>query len=837
VLRIKSVNKFFFVHVIIGTIFLSVALWRVFDYHLTDNHHVGLEGGILYWHFVDVVWLFRAPLWIFDGRVASYNRTTHALTRCSSIIGEDTKVATKPCNPYGLPKLEMREGPEHAIKAMNVIQIIGCIARKIYHGLFVTLCRAHHNLLSIGYVLLISGAGDTHDIVARGRQIVESRPKIEKAVKESTAGSPKGSNSYGDGALIVVRGVRVQPKNEGGQRFYSTSATTASFSARDLLSKLEVLDGKYSGLHKLVYSEELLFAAYWEIKSKPGNMTPGSDEETLDGVSQELLRQISREIKDSSFKFKPVRREWIPKANGKMRPLGIPSPRDKIVQKAMAILLEIIYEQEFVNESHGFRPGRGCHTALAQLNQWKGIRWAIEGDIKGFFDNVDHEILMKLLEKKISDQSFLRLVRKLIKAGYVEEGVKRDSILGVPQGGIISPILSNIYLHEFDKFVLDLIDKYSTKEKKNYSRNPEYDRKTRRIQYLRDKYPKVSERPKDVQKEIERLLKERAEVPATIPKNNRVKYVRYADDWMIGVFGPVNLAVEIRDMVAQFLQNELKLELSLEKTKITDLYHDKAAFLGYYLRINKPSEQRKLTIEKYGHKRKVRSPHVVMLLEIPHDKIIKKLIDGGFVRIEEREGKSKYIPLAKAPWTQLDHRSILNRYNWISRGLCNYYGIANNRWYFHLIINYILRHSCAKTLALKYKLGARSRAFDKFGNDLATKEEPVVSFYSEPNYKWNPTKIIQEVNKTPFDVLNWSLRTQWKVWDACIICGSDEKVEMHHVKHIRKEGQKVTGFTKIMSRLNRKQVPVCQECHIKIHNGEYDGMSIKDLAKRRRNNP
>jgi Retron-type reverse transcriptase len=137
---------------------------------------------------------------------------------------------------------------------------------------------------------------------------------------------------------------------------------------------------------------------------------------------------------------------------------------------------------------------------------------------------------MKLLEKKISDQSFLRLVRKLIKAGYVEEGVKRDSLLGVPQGGIISPILSNIYLHEFDKFVLDLIDKYSTKEKKNYSRNPEYDRKTRRIQYLRDKYPKVSERPKDVQKEIERLLKERAEVPATIPKNNRVKYVRYADD-------------------------------------------------------------------------------------------------------------------------------------------------------------------------------------------------------------------------------------------------------------------------------------------------------------------
>lgn len=259
-------------------------------------------------------------------------------------------------------------------------------------------------------------------------------------------------------------------------------------------------------------------------------MTAGSDDETLDEFSPKVLKRITEELESERFQFKPTRREYIPKANGKMRPLGIPSPRDKIVQKAMAILLELIYEQEFLAVSHGFRPKRGCHTAIKQINQWKGMKWAIEGDIKGFFDNVDHPLLVKLLEKKIKDQQFIDLIHKLIKAGYVEGGLKRDSILGVPQGGIISPILSNIVLHELDRYITDLIEAKSSKKKSISTRNPKYDKPTRIIQYLRDKYNDVKNRPEEIQEEIQNLIKERNSIPSTLSDGNRIKYIRYADD-------------------------------------------------------------------------------------------------------------------------------------------------------------------------------------------------------------------------------------------------------------------------------------------------------------------
>jgi len=227
-------------------------------------------------------------------------------------------------------------------------------------------------------------------------------------------------------------------------------------------------------LYKLISNEDVLFGAYQMIKSNPKNMTPSSDGQTLDGISQNYFRKLSTELITEIFQFKPSERIWIPKANGKMRPLGIPTPRDKVVQKAMALLLNLIYEPEFVPTSHRFRPNRSCHTALAQIDKWSGTQWAIEGDIKGFFDNMNHTLLANLLKKKIEDQQFIDLYWKLVKAGYVEKGVKRDSLMGVPQGGIISPILSNIYLYEFDLFIKELIKKHHSTAKDITTRNIDF---------------------------------------------------------------------------------------------------------------------------------------------------------------------------------------------------------------------------------------------------------------------------------------------------------------------------------------------------------------------------
>jgi len=204
-------------------------------------------------------------------------------------------------------------------------------------------------------------------------------------------------------------------------------------------------------LYRLLYRPELYEVAYQRIKSKPGNMTAGSDGSTLDGFSYQAITDLIGSIRDESFQFKPARRTFIPKANGKMRPLGISSPRDKVVQEVLRLILEAIYDSPrgayFLDCSHGFRPNRSCHTALREFSsQWTGMTWIIEGDIKSCFDEIDHHTLVGLLRKKIADGRFLNLIWKALRAGYLWGKERRDTLTGSPQGSIISPILANVYL-------------------------------------------------------------------------------------------------------------------------------------------------------------------------------------------------------------------------------------------------------------------------------------------------------------------------------------------------------------------------------------------------------
>ncbi len=695
---------------------------------------------------------------------------------------------------------------------------------------------ALHNPISHANNTIFEKSENSSSNVVIVSQFICQASKVNNTRKESTVGFPNGSNSYGDGGSIVGFGKKRHSNTKVSQRRFSTSTLAANdkyISGEEWISKLRVRDGKYRGLYKLICDEDFLFGAYHEIKSNPGNMTPGTDKETLDGISKDYFKKLSKSLKEESFQFKPVKRVYIPKANGKRRPLGIPSPRDKIVQKTMAIILNAVYEPKFLDSSHGFRPNRSCHTAMAQVAKWSGTKLAIEGDIKGFFDNVDHHVLASLLEKKVEDQQFMDLYWKLVKAGYVEEGVKRDSLLGVPQGGLISPILSNIYLHEFDIFMENLIEKHHDKRPDVTTRFKEYAKITRRIQTLREKMAKMNDLDlkQEMNNEARALIKQRQKMTSRQITGIRLRYVRYADDWIVGLVSTPEFAETIRSEIQTFLKDRLNLILSPEKTKITDLLHDKASFLGFYIMIHKPKESNFTKATRSGVTRKTKISHNRMWLLVPVTPILAKLAEKGFLR--DYVPGNKLIPNAITKWIFLDHHSIINRYNWTIRGLRNYYDIATNRYTFHLIINFILRHSCAKTLARKFNLRSRAGAFKKFGKLLKTKESPNLGLDLGNNYK--RLEVTNWPKRTrfpdPFSNTNWKLRSQSNFWEPCIICGTEEGIEMHHLKHIKKSNTKLSGFSSIMSKLNRKQVPVCKDCHQKIHTGIYDGISLNKLKQ------
>jgi RNA-directed DNA polymerase len=209
-----------------------------------------------------------------------------------------------------------------------------------------------------------------------------------------------------------------------------------------------------NGLFRLLENSILWYEAYANIYANEGATTPGIDGTTLDGFSQRRIESIITRLKDGRYHFQPARRTYVPKKNGKKRPLGVSTGDDKLVQEVVRIILERIYEPVFEDSSHGFRPGRSPHTALEQIgNQWSAIKWIVDMDIRSYFDTINHQLLMGLLRKKIEDTRFLRLIQAMLDAGYLEDWTYHATYSGVPQGSICAPILANIYLHELDLFM------------------------------------------------------------------------------------------------------------------------------------------------------------------------------------------------------------------------------------------------------------------------------------------------------------------------------------------------------------------------------------------------
>ena len=297
----------------------------------------------------------------------------------------------------------------------------------------------------------------------------------------------------------------------------------------------------------------------------------------MDGTSLVKIDRIIEALRCERFRWTPVRRVNIPKPNGETRALGIPTGPDKLLQEVIRMILEAYYEPQFSDRSHCFRPGRGCYTALSNLTtHWTGVRWFVEGDINGCFDNIDHDVLLSMLGEKLHDNRFLRLLRYLLKAGYVEDWKYGRTQRGTPRGGIVSPILANIYLNRLDKFVENVLIPALTRGT---------DRRDNR-EYTRLLNQAARRRKRGNNTEALQLRKQMQQLPSRAPYDpgyRRLRYVRYADDFVLGLIGPMAEAQQVKESLETYLRDSLKLELSSEKTLITHATSQAARFLGYGL--------------------------------------------------------------------------------------------------------------------------------------------------------------------------------------------------------------------------------------------------------------
>lgn len=585
---------------------------------------------------------------------------------------------------------------------------------------------------------------------------------------------------------------------------------------------------KFERLYRILYNKDMYLLAYKNIYAHEGNMTKGTDGETIDGMSLKRIDDLIAKMRDESYQPKPSRRTYITKKDGKRkRPLGIPAFIDKLVQEVIRMILEAIYEGSFENCSHGFRHDRSCHTALDQIQtRFTGAKWFIEGDIKGFFDNIHHDILIDILKERISDDRFIRLIRKFLKAGYIEDWVYHKTYSGTPQGGIISPILANIYLDKLDKYMQEYIQKFN--KGKDRKRNPEYRKLETKRRNLVEKLKKAeSKADKDITKaEIRQVEMERRDVPYSLPMDEsykRMQYVRYADDFLIGVIGSKKDCEMTKKDIAEFLTAKLGLELSQEKTLITH-GQKKAHFLGYSIYVRKSNLPKR---DKLG--RMVRNYGGRIVLEVESSTIRDKLLSLKAMEITYVDGKEIWKAKARYSMKDSDDLEILRTYNSEIRGFYNYYSIANNS----SIINsfkYIMEYSMYKTYATKYRTTKHNmiekyRINKDFGVKYKTKDgkEKICLFYNEgfKRKDINRNADVDNVTDKRFYLERTSLIQRLEA-GRCELCGAENvPIEIHHVRKLKDlNGKKF--WEKFMIARKRKTLALCHKCHVDLHNEKLD---------------
>ena len=580
---------------------------------------------------------------------------------------------------------------------------------------------------------------------------------------------------------------------------------------------------KFERLYRILFNEELFYVAYQKIASNGGSTTKGSDGRSIDEMSLARIETLIASLKDESYQPHPSRRVHIPKKNGKTRPLGIPAFEDKLVQEVVRMILEAIYEGHFETTSHGFRPKRSCHTALLHIQKtFSGAKWFIEGDIKGFFDNIDHDVLVGILRERISDDRFIRLIRKFLKAGYVEDWTFHNTYSGTPQGGIVSPILANIYLDKLDKYVKEYIqhfDKGTKRRPGKESNNLANERKrtVRKLKKVKDGTEKAA-----LVARLKAIEQERAAFPSGDEMDGsyrRLKYIRYADDFILGVIGSKEDALRIKEDIKSFLSESLALELSEEKTLITHTGKS-AKFLGYEITVTRNNHQRR---DVQGRLRRTYGKRV--RLNVSMATLRDKLLEYGAMEIKLRNGKEVWKPKCRSGLIFNDDLEILDRYNRETVGFCNYYLIANNCVVLHNF-RYIMEYSMYKTFAGKYRSTVRKINKKYRYNKLFTvKYEQKGAIKSRTFYKTSFKRRTTAFNGScdiePYsiaDVSRTNLTDRLKA-EKCELCGATGKLIMHHVRNL-KDLKGKESWERLMSARKRKTIALCPSCHRLRHLGK-----------------
>ena len=574
-------------------------------------------------------------------------------------------------------------------------------------------------------------------------------------------------------------------------------------------------------VYRLLFNPELYLLAYGKLYRNQGVMTPGITKETVDEMSLDKIETIIEALRYERYRWSPARRVSIEKKNStKKRPLGLPTWSDKLVQEVIRLILEAYYEPQFSECSHGFRPNRGCHTALTEIREcWKGTAWFIEGDIKGCFDNIDHSVLMARLRGDTSDNRFLRLIENLLKAGYLEEWKYNATYSGTPQGGVISPLLSNIHLDQLDKFVEEtLLPAYNRGKVRKYN-----------LTYCCLKEKARRRRLQGREEEARELVRQAQQIPSKDPNDpdyRRLRYIRYADDFLLGFAGPRQEAEEIKHKLKDYLRDHLKLEMSEEKTLITHSRTQAAKFLGY--EVITIQDNQKLHPDRHSRVLNGR-----IGLKVPQ-KVIKEKCDKHMAH-----GK----PAHRAELLNDSDFAIITRFQSEYRGTVEYYRLAYNLHKFSRL-KWMMEYSLTKTLAYKFQISV-AEIYKRYQTILTVDDKPTkglqVTIEREGKKplvaQWGGIPLCWKRNTVLSDqaLQNRFGRTELLerlLAEECELCGSTEDVEVHHIRALKdltnKDRAEMPEWMKLMIARQRKTLVVCHNCHRGpkgIHSERYDGKS------------